>query len=135
MEMAYLVEVRMLFLDYKLTEMAHQLPPSMKIPYDNNTGTLTEKYVLREAVKPFVLPELYERRKHSYMAPTVYPIGGPLYRLYAKLLTQENVVQLGLLNWKGVKEFSERAFEIKQDGDRVGRGDPRAIRSSNVICQ
>ncbi len=58
MEMASSVEGRLPFLDHHLFEFVRNLPVSLKIK-----GTV-EKYILREAVKPFVTETIYKRRKH-----------------------------------------------------------------------
>ena len=63
MEMANSVEGRLPFLDHQLFEFVRKLPLSLKIK-----GT-TEKYVLREAVKPVISQTIYERQKHPFVAP------------------------------------------------------------------
>jgi asparagine synthase (glutamine-hydrolysing) len=65
MEMAQSVEGRLPFLDHKLFEFARRLPMSFKI-----RGTV-EKYILREAAKPFITKTIYQRQKHPFMAPPV----------------------------------------------------------------
>ncbi|RAQ99514.1 asparagine synthase [Stemphylium lycopersici] len=100
-EMAHSLEARTPFLDHHLTSYVNSLPPAVKLRYDASTSpaTFTEKWILREAARPFVLPELYARQKHAYTAPMLYRIGGPLHRLYTRLLTQNNVARLGFLDW------------------------------------
>jgi len=63
MEMANSVEGRLPFLDHHLFEFARRLPLDLKIK-----GT-TEKYVLRQAVKPLISKTIYERQKHPFVAP------------------------------------------------------------------
>lgn len=63
MEMANSIEGRLPFLDHHLFEFVRKLPLSLKIK-----GT-TEKYVLREAVKPVISKTIYERQKHPFVAP------------------------------------------------------------------
>ena len=63
-EMSHSVEGRVPFLDHHLMDYVNKLPPSMKIRYDPTSNTLTEKWILREASKPFITQELYERTKH-----------------------------------------------------------------------
>jgi asparagine synthase (glutamine-hydrolysing) len=46
-----------------LVEAANQMPVSMKYK-----GT-TEKYVLREAAKPYLTDTVYKRQKHPFLAP------------------------------------------------------------------
>jgi len=63
MEMANSVEGRLPFLDHQLFEFARRLPLDLKI-----RGT-TEKYILREAVKPLISETIYKRQKHPFVAP------------------------------------------------------------------
>lgn len=64
-EMAYSIEGRLPFLDHHLFAFIRQLPISMKIK------DMTEKYILREAVKPIVTETIYKRQKHPFIAPPV----------------------------------------------------------------
>lgn len=64
-EMSFSVEGRLPFLDHTLFEYVKNLPMDMKI----RNGI--EKYILKEAVKPFVTEHVYKRQKHPFMAPPV----------------------------------------------------------------
>lgn len=122
-EMAHSIEARTPFLDHKLTEYINDLPPSVKVRWAE--GKLTEKWILREAAKPFITEELYTRTKHvslpdscnhhslivqAYTAPVAYPRDGPLHKLLSRLITKEHVEQLGFLDWREVSALVERAF-------------------------
>ena len=63
MEMANSVEGRVPFLDHHVVEVARRLPISQKI------HDMTEKYVLREAVRPVITDTVYRRQKHPFLAP------------------------------------------------------------------
>ena len=63
MEMAHSVEGRVPFLDHHVAEYVAGLPIRHKI-----RGT-REKYVLREAVRGVITPEVYNRHKHPFVAP------------------------------------------------------------------
>ena len=63
MEMAHSIEGRTPFLDHNLTEYVNQIPPSLKVKWNENES-MTRKYALREAMKSFVTREVYERAKH-----------------------------------------------------------------------
>ena len=65
MEMSSSVEGRLPFLDHKVFECARNLPMDVKI-----RGKV-EKYVLREAAKPYITETVYKREKHPFMAPPV----------------------------------------------------------------
>jgi asparagine synthase (glutamine-hydrolysing) len=64
MEMAHSVEGRLPFLDHKLVEHVVKLPIELKIEKN-----LTEKYLMREAAKPFLTETVYKRQKHPFLAP------------------------------------------------------------------
>lgn len=112
-EMAHSIEGRTPFLDHHLTEYVNNLPPSMKIRYDEQSKQWIEKYVLREAGKPFITDEIYKKKKHPYSAPVQFPKGGPLYKLLKKLVTVENIDNLGFLKSSGVNDLVDQAFEQK----------------------
>lgn len=65
MEMSQSIEGRLPFLDHKLFETIRNMPLSIKIK------DTTEKYVLREAVKPYITDTIYKRQKHPFMAPPI----------------------------------------------------------------
>jgi asparagine synthase (glutamine-hydrolysing) len=69
MEMAHSIEGRVPFLDHKLVELIASQPVNMKI------RGMTEKFVLREAVKDVVTDTVYRRQKHPFLSPpaTVHP--------------------------------------------------------------
>ena len=62
-EMAHSIEGRLPFLDHKLVELVRNIPISLKI------SGLTEKYVLREAARPFITETVYHRHKHPFTTP------------------------------------------------------------------
>lgn len=109
-EMAHSIEARPPFLDHELAEYVNNLPPSVKLRWDPSSQKITEKWILREAVKPFVTNEIYKRSKHPYTAPATWPAGGPLHQLLDRLVTRENVDQLGFLDWENTKGLVDVAF-------------------------
>ncbi|KAF3387265.1 Asparagine synthetase [glutamine-hydrolyzing] 1 [Penicillium rolfsii] len=137
-EMAHSVEARTPFLDHHLTEYVNRLPPSVKLRYStdaaNDAGelgpiwtkssvalqSLNEKWILRQAVRPYITDELYKRKKHPFLAPTRWAKDGPLYRKFKALLTQEAVEQLGFVSWETIQEDMEIAW-----GETA---DPKAFR-------
>lgn len=125
-EMAHSVEARPPFLDHELTEYVNDLPPSVKLRWDPKSQSITEKWILREAVKPFVTDEIYRRSKHPYTAPATWPAGGALHRLLERLVTRARVDALGFLDWENVKGLVGMAFLDK---------DVAAFRQALVIAE
>ncbi|MDJ0618184.1 MAG: asparagine synthase (glutamine-hydrolyzing) [Calothrix sp. MO_192.B10] len=62
-EMAHSIEGRLPFLDHHLVELACNIPISLKI------RGMTEKYILREAARPFLTDTVYRGEKHPFIAP------------------------------------------------------------------
>jgi asparagine synthase (glutamine-hydrolysing) len=63
MEMAHSIEGRVPFLDHHVVECICRQPVSMKI------RGITEKYVLREAVRDVITDTVYRRQKHPFLSP------------------------------------------------------------------
>jgi len=128
--MAHSIEGRPPFLDHELAELIGHMPPSVKMHYgpdisgptsghtrqwfnngeDAVAAKIWEKWILREAAKPFITEELYTRRKHPYSAPIIYLKGGPLHNVFTRLLTRENIEGLGFVDWPAVEDALERGF-------------------------
>ncbi|KAL8953162.1 MAG: hypothetical protein Q9222_000983 [Ikaeria aurantiellina] len=113
-EMSHSVEGRLPFLDHHLMEYANDLPPSVKIRYDPDNQQLTEKWILKEASKPFVTKEVYERKKQMYFSPVKFPMGGPIHQLLSRLITQQGVEALGFVDWSSTKDLVQQAFETQE---------------------
>ncbi|KAH7131817.1 nucleophile aminohydrolase [Dendryphion nanum] len=127
-EMAHSVEARTPFLDHHLAEYVNNLPPSVKLAYTpvdelsqadhgpvwKESGkalqSLTAKWILREAVRPFITDELYRRKKHPFLAPTKWPLGGPLHRMFERLLTREAVEKLGFVDYDVIEGALKHGF-------------------------
>jgi asparagine synthase (glutamine-hydrolysing) len=75
-EMAHSIEGRLPFLDHHVVELVRDLPVSLKI------RGLTEKYVLREAARPYLTDTVYSREKHPFFAPpSTSQLNSPLQEL------------------------------------------------------
>ena len=76
MEMGHSVEARVPFMDHHVAEYLQNVPVSMKI------RGMTEKYILREAVKDVVTPTVYARQKHPFLSPpSTHHADAPLHQL------------------------------------------------------
>jgi len=127
-EMAHSIEARTPFLDHHLTTYVNSLPPDLKLhPDPTNKGKYIEKYALREAMKEFVTPEIYARRKHAYSAPTKFDTGGPIRSMLERMVTREGVEALGFMDWEEVEGLMGRAFG--------GEGEARAWRVVLIVAE
>ncbi|KAL3434133.1 nucleophile aminohydrolase [Aspergillus tetrazonus] len=125
-DMVYQIETRPPFLDHQVTEYANRIPPSLKIRYDPVKNDLREKYILREAMRPFITDEVMNRTKRAYLGPSNYRENGPLLRIVKSLLTEDNVNKLGFVDWDRLQEHIVKGFRD---------GDPRCFRSSLFVAQ
>jgi asparagine synthase (glutamine-hydrolysing) len=66
--------------------------------------------ILREAGKPYITHEVYERKKQPYIAPNKWPIDGPLHKKMKEICTKEAVEQLGFVDWEMVRGALDKAF-------------------------
>ncbi|KAL2069226.1 hypothetical protein VTL71DRAFT_15564 [Oculimacula yallundae] len=138
-EMAHSVEARTPFLDHHLAEYVNRLPPSVKLRYSAekqlDTGelgpiwttssvalqSLDEKWILRQAVRPYITDELYKRKKHPFLAPTRWALDGALHRKFKTLLTREAVEELGFVDWAVIREAMEIAWGKAGDAQAFRR--------------
>jgi len=104
-DMAHAVETRVPFLDHPLTEYVNQLPPSVKIKYP------TEKWILREAAKPYISEELYLRKKHPFAAPLIEAKKTPHGIYLNNRLTREAIEAIGWIRWDFVEKMKVSFFD------------------------
>ncbi|KAL4889814.1 asparagine synthetase [Aspergillus ambiguus] len=125
-DMVHQIESRPPFLDNRVTEYANKIPPSLRIKYDPDTNKFREKHILREAMRPFLTDEVYHRKKQPYIGPVQFKKDGPLHRKFKSLLTEENVDQLGFVDWNTVSTALEQAFSA---------GDPGSFATATTVAQ
>ncbi|KAJ6453218.1 putative asparagine synthase [Mycena vitilis] len=133
-DMASSIESRVSFLDHHLVEYVNSLPPSLKIrPVagdEPGKWTLVEKWILREAVKPFVTEEIYLRKKVAFNPPPMPAAAvpsalNPLQKHLKARITQASVEKLGFVDWPIVREQLESYLEAPTFPEG-GRMDKRA---------
>lgn len=110
-DMVHQVESRCPFLDHHVTEYVNKLPPSLKMRYNPTDKTFREKYILREAVKPYVTDEVYNMGKKPFFGPSKFRPDGPVCRKIKELVTKKNVDALGFLDWAVAENAVKRGFE------------------------
>ncbi|KAI6778344.1 uncharacterized protein J7T54_003351 [Emericellopsis cladophorae] len=132
-EMAHSVEARTPFLDHHLAEYVNRLPPSVKLRYSDDAASaaadlgpiwtkssvalqsLDEKWILRQAMRPFITDELYQRKKNPFLAPTRWKVGGPLHQKLTMLLSEKAVEELGFVDWATIQEDMGTAWGEEAD--------------------
>ncbi|KAJ7167149.1 putative asparagine synthase [Mycena crocata] len=146
-EMAHAIESRPAFLDHHVVNYINTLPPSLKIRPSKGeakgTWIFTEKWILRQAVKPFVTEEVYLRKKIAYNAPIVQNTPGassegPLQAMLKKCITQANLDALGIFDWdfiQGILTQYLTAPEFPSDGGVDGKAQVLMYVLSFIILQ
>jgi asparagine synthase (glutamine-hydrolysing) len=93
MEMSHSVEGRVPFLDHKLVDFVTTLPIHYK------TKGVTDKYILREAAKPYITDTIFNREKHPFSAPqTQNGNQGRLSQLLKDTLISSTISKIDLLD-------------------------------------
>ncbi|KAJ7162392.1 putative asparagine synthase [Mycena filopes] len=110
-DMANGIEGRPPYLDHHLVDYVNTLPPSVKImPVAGckpGTWTFDEKWILRQAVKPFVTDEMYRRKKAPFNPPprpAALPGAAPLQLHLSRRITQASVERLGIFHWPYIRD-------------------------------
>ncbi len=114
MEMAHSIEGRLPFLDHHLVEKVVALPASFKI------RGMSEKYILREAVKPYVTDTLYRREKHPFIAPpaTLAP-EQRLFQMMQDTLRGSALAALPFFDQARVVDYLDRFPRLSPDEQRT----------------
>lgn len=111
-EMAHSIEARTPFLDHVLAEYVNGLPPSVKIKASKD-GTLNEKWILKEAAKPYITEEIYNRTKHPFIAPSSKGQNPKVVSMLNRLVNKETLDRLG---WANTEKFLEKKEEYFETG-------------------
>jgi len=117
--MANSVEGRFPFLDHRVIEFANQLPPRYKLM------GLTEKYLLKQAMKGWLPESIRNRTKQPYRAPdsqSFFRDGAPLDYV-AELLSDSRLRTAGYFEPRSVAKLVEKC----RAGRAIGFGDNMAF--------
>jgi len=107
LEMAHAVETRIPFLDHKLFEFARTIPPRLLIAHGS------EKYILREAVKPIVSRTVYQRPKHPFFSPpAASKQGGVLNELIQDTLRGDTLATFPTLDRRAIRGFADELLTM-----------------------
>ena len=102
MSMAVSLEIRVPILDHRIVELAHRLPPAMKV-----CGSRTKR-VLRGILGRHVPEELFERPKRGFGAPMALWLGGALREWAGDLMLDDSVRRHGVLEPAAARSTSRR---------------------------
>ena len=113
MEMAHSIEGRVPFLDHHVVEVARSQPVNQKI------NGMTEKYVLREAVRDVVTETVYRRQKHPFLSPpATLNQTGKLNAMVQDTLRGSTLASLPFFDQRKVVDLLDRV-DTMDEGSRV----------------
>jgi len=103
MEMAHSIEGRVPFLDHHVVECICRQPVNMKI------RGLTEKYVLREAVRDVITDTVYKRQKHPFLSPPATLNPDQTFNIYVQdLLRGKTMASISYFNQQEIVNLLDR---------------------------
>ena len=103
MEMAHSIEGRVPFLDHHVVECICRQPVSQKI------RGMTEKYVLREAVKNVITDTVYRRQKHPFLSPPATLNPDQTFNIYVQDMLRGSVMaSIPYFNQKEIVSMLDR---------------------------
>jgi len=111
MSMAASIESRVPFLDHPLVEFATRLPARLKL------RGLTTKYVLREAMRDTLPPEILTRKKMGFPVPIDAWFRGPFRPVVDELVLGPRAIERGLFD-----PASLRTLVADHDSGRARNG-------------
>ena len=119
MAMANSIEGRFPFLDHRLVEFANRLPPRYKI------RGLTEKYILKKAMAPWLPETIHRRSKQPYRAPDSQSFfaNGTAADYVEELFSETALRERGYFDPAPVRKLYEKC----RQGRAIGFGDNMAF--------
>lgn len=118
MSMAWGIEQRCPFLDYRLVNLSTRLPTSLKIKH----GEL--KYILKKTMHPYLPPFVVEANKikRGFLSPTSKWLRDELRSLAHDLLSVESLKKTGIFDPVAVSEMFERHVQGQKKGELLKTG-------------
>ncbi len=111
MEMAHSIEGRVPFLDHHVVECICRQPVNQKI------RGMTEKYVLREAVRDVITDTVYRRQKHPFLSPPATLNPEQTFNTYVQDVLRGSVMA-------SIPYFNQKKIVAMLDGlDRMNAGE------------
>jgi asparagine synthase (glutamine-hydrolysing) len=102
MTMAFGVEARVPFLDYRLVEY------TMRIPTDRKIRNGVSKHLLKKALAGILPDEVLHRRKQGFGAPVAEWFAGELYRFAEEAILSSRIRELDLFDYAAVRRILEQ---------------------------
>jgi asparagine synthase (glutamine-hydrolysing) len=113
MSMAASIESRVPFLDHPLVEFTARLPERLKL----RGGTT--KYILREAMRDVLPPEILTRGKMGFPVPVGAWLRGPYRRIVDELVLSPRALERGLFDPAAIKGIVSRHAAGEDHSERL----------------
>jgi len=97
--MAFAVEERVPFLDFRITELMASVPVNLKI----NNGV--DKYLLRKAMQGRLPEQTVNRKKSRFFVPINRWLEGELMDVVKQVLSKQNIARGGVFNYNYVEKM------------------------------
>ena len=111
MSMAASIESRVPFLDHPLVEFAAALPLRMKL------RGVTTKYILREAMKGALPPEILSRKKMGFPVPVGAWFAGPFRHVIDEFVLSRRAAARGHFDMNAISLMADRHMRGEQKHD------------------
>jgi asparagine synthase (glutamine-hydrolysing) len=129
MEMAHSIEGRVPFLDHHFIEVLRSQPVNQKI------RGMTEKYVLREAVRDVISDTVYRRQKHPFLSPPATLNPDETFHTYVQdTLRGPAMASMPFFNRKEVVTLLDRLPKM-DTGERVANDQVLMLLASMSVLQ
>jgi asparagine synthase (glutamine-hydrolysing) len=129
-EMAHSIEARLPFLDHHLVEFTRTLPVPMKI------NGITEKYVLREALRPILTETVYQRQKHPFLSPpALLRPEEPLHALLQDTVRGSALARVPYFDRAGIIRLLDEASQMDDAGKIGMEGSLMMVLSSCILAE
>ncbi len=113
MSMAASIESRVPFLDHELVEFAARMPVKMKL------HGWTTKYVLRQAMRGLLPPEILTRKKMGFPVPVGSWLRGPFSWVLDEYVLSARARERGIFHPKFVREIVARHLAGENHAERL----------------
>ena len=112
-DMAHGIELRLPFLDHKLFEFSRNIPTRLLMRKGR------EKWILREAMKPFITERVYNNAKHPFVGPpSALQDGSPMLGLVQDRLRSTSMAEVPFFKHNAVVKFLDSLPSL-QPSERV----------------
>jgi asparagine synthase (glutamine-hydrolysing) len=111
MSMANSMEVRPVFLDYRITELVNSFPSKYKI------NTRTSKKILRDTFTEFFEPDLITKPKKGFEAPLHYLLTQVLKKELLSLLKDEIILKQNIFNIESISRIKHNLLKDKIENE------------------